>query len=251
MQLRFKQLPKGPLFLGLEGTSFQQVSRFMRQAEALTVAAASKVVGPLYKSPGDNPAQMGDAEAEPPCTASPLYVCDQLIVSDAGQEPDITSDLNGLGWLRVDGFAAHRRRVEESLGSPVTDKVYTVCLWSISQIVDTIHWTTGIPGFPRVGSEKLGWAPPNIGVLYELADPEGSEHDAKKETRHLISRKNYYARFAFWSTLKPPAEQHLRKVLQLRDEVEQERPSKDASSTSCFAWLGDWANLACCTGPRD
>mmetsp|Transcript_146957 Transcript_146957/g.366530 ORF Transcript_146957/g.366530 Transcript_146957/m.366530 type:complete len:434 (-) Transcript_146957:67-1368(-) len=253
MQLRFKQVPKGPLFLGLEYTTYQPLSAFIRRAEALIVASVSRIMGPVYKSPGDDPAAMGDAEAEPPCAAVPVYAFDQLVVSEAGEEPDITSSLEGLGWLRADGLAAYRRQVEATVGAPSTDKVYTLCTWSVSQMIDTINWTVGIPGGLRLDATKLAGAPPTIAALYELDDIEGSELDAQQEKRHLISRRRYYARFAYWSALRPPQTDHLRKVLQLQDTpATQDTVERDVSSGwGSLGWLERWSQFFCCVSPRN
>jgi len=253
MQLRFKQLPKGPLFLGLEYTTYQHLSAFVRRAEALIVASVSRIMGPVYKSPGDDPAEMGGAEAEPPCAAVPVYAFDQLIVSDVGAEPDITSSFEGLGWLRADGLAAYRKQVEATVGSPSFDKVYTLCTWSVSQMIDTINWTVGIPGGLRMDATRLAGAPPTIAVLYELADSEGSKHEAPQtETRHLISRKCYYARFAYWSAKRPPQADHLHKVLQIQDAPLEESVEKDADSRwASSRWLAGFSRILCCVSPRD
>jgi hypothetical protein len=257
MQLRFKQLPKGPLHLGFEYTKYQRLPALVKRAEALIVASVSRIMGPVYKSAGDDPAAMSGVEAEPPCASVPVYAFDQLIVSEVGEEPDITSSLEGSGWLRADGLAAYRQRVESTLGTPSADKVYTMCVWSVSQMIDVLNWTVGVPGGLRMDANRLIGAPPMVVALYEL-DCE----DGQQDTRHLISRKTYYARFAYWSAMSLPEPEHLRKVLQLPEKSELGDDEDETLVHSEYTCAGFWArlgwscdgfslsNLISCAGPR-
>jgi len=132
IQLRFKQLPKNPLFVGLEMEGYKRMPLLVRRAESALVATATKLLGPVYRSHGDDPSKADGAEVEPPCVSVPLYACDRMIVSDVGEEPDITSSLQGLGALRAGGFTAFREHVNATLDDVSTDKVYTFCIWSVS-----------------------------------------------------------------------------------------------------------------------
>jgi len=232
----------------LEYSTFQRLPLLVRRAEAMIVAAVNKILGPVYKSSGDDPAQMGGAEAERPCWALPRCALDQLIVSERGAEPDITSSLEGMGWLRANGMSAFSRQVDECMGGLSTDKVYTFGLWSVSRIFDVLNWTLGLPAGPRLDFGRLGAAPPCFLGFYELSAPQDS---TQRDARHLISRKRYYIRTAFWSTSAPPEPAHLRTALQSKAD---EKPasiaikSKSAQKLGRFwAWASD---LMCCCSSR-
>jgi len=91
--------------------------------------------------------------------------------------------------------------MKAALGSLSTDKVYTFCLWGVSQFLDCIRWeiTGGVLPGMTLDFNRLCGSPPAYLGIYELAK-QGAE------TRHLKSRKRSYLRVAAWSDLHAPPE---------------------------------------------
>merc|ERR1740121_715997 len=72
---------------------------------------------------------------------------------------------------------------------------YTFCFWGPSQLADAINWRSQGKDF-----RDYGIFPPCYLAMYALKpNPPG-----RTEWRHLDSRKDYFFRAAYWSTLAPP-----------------------------------------------
>lgn len=198
MQLRFKVIPKGPLYFGVELENFVPVPLPLRQAQKALVTSCRKIVGDCYHSAGDDPAST-EGEPEPPVFVMPLWAVDQFLVSESGAEPDLTGDLEGMGMRRVEGVDAYIRAMKAVARSFSTTSVYTFCFWGVSQFLDCMKWeiSGGLPGV-RFDLNRLCGPPPIFLTMYDL--PAGQ----KTEQRHLQSLKRHFCRVAVWSALHSP-----------------------------------------------
>jgi len=224
-QLRVKRAPKKPLVFGIELAEYVPVSGWAKRIQQMTVAMLRKVVGnDLYHSAGEDPNTV-QGEAERPVFAMPLWAFDQLIISEPGQEPDITS-VEGLGMLRTEGRVNFIRTMNSL--QLQTDKVYTFSFWCISRFVDVLNWNLlgVVPG--GIDFNVFCGRPPVHIVIYSLEDSKEDD----RETRHLQSRKKYFSNMALWSTKVPPTRPQLRAMLQ-DGEVAAVEEDTDVQSRWC------------------
>mmetsp|Transcript_13625 Transcript_13625/g.24026 ORF Transcript_13625/g.24026 Transcript_13625/m.24026 type:complete len:387 (+) Transcript_13625:81-1241(+) len=203
VQVQFKALPKGKICFGLEmqpSSAGESKSFAVQQVQRLLLSAIRAAIGnDFYHTTGDNP-KTTVGEVEPPAFIMPLWAVDQFIVSEAGEEPALSSDLEGLGKRRTSGTRAYIDAMNSMLENLSLDKVYTFCFWGVSPFVDVINWELkGLwPGF-RMDAQKLSGEPLVYVVAYDLAESE------KRCTRHVPSRKRYFFKVALWSALRPVA----------------------------------------------
>lgn len=252
LQVRFKRLPKGPLYFGLEMCpTSKKVSVRANYARNLLLQAIRGAIGhEFYQSSGDDPVTT-DGEAEPPTFAMPLWAIDQFHVARAGEEPDITGNLDCLGVRRTDGLTDYIRLLQTTMDNLDCDNVYTFCVWGVSRFVDVIKWELCglMPGF-RLGINNLCHRPPINVCMYELP---GVDKDSS-DKRHLVSRKQYLLKVALWSALQPAPSDVLRELIgsvRLEDD--------DSAESGPTAWAGSLTSrfgsvvgaMACCTGARD
>jgi len=262
-QLEFKKIPERSLVFGLELQQYVPLSPWARQLQGWVVKLLQQCVGNnLYHSAGDDPTCIY-GEAELPTFVMPLWAFDQVIISQAGQEPDIQGSLEGLGIRRTDCLSSFVKEMSELTFEP--GKVYTFSFWSISRFLDAVNWQmVGLaPGFSKISFDTFCGSPPVNLTIYELADSADPA-----ENRHLPSRKCYYFRAAIWSSLRRPAPLRLAE-LGIQDSVFASNSSEEESSESrrsCFpfgvervnwrdAWLEPLTGLAshvgcACVGPR-
>lgn len=226
-QIRVKRPPKRALVFGLELSEYVPVSGWARRIQSMTVSTLRGVVGKdLYHSCGDSPGQV-EGEAERPVFVMPMWAFDQLIVSQAGEEPDIR-DIESLGVLRTSGRADFIKRLSSLEMEP--GKVYTLAFWCISRFVDVVNWQMMgvVPG--GVSFNTFCGKPPVHIVIYEVDDTRDS-----KDTRHLPSRKTYWFDLALWSSKEPPSASSLRALL---PEAEHERqvscPEENQQGWCCW-----------------
>eukprot|EP00443_Scrippsiella_acuminata_P070782 CAMPEP_0115545532 /NCGR_PEP_ID=MMETSP0271-20121206/92655_1 /TAXON_ID=71861 /ORGANISM="Scrippsiella trochoidea, Strain CCMP3099" /LENGTH=438 /DNA_ID=CAMNT_0002978887 /DNA_START=24 /DNA_END=1340 /DNA_ORIENTATION=+ len=233
VQMRFKVLPKGPLFFGIECPWVDSPSSYVG---AMIRKAISKAVGDdFYASWGDNPEGLAQGqEAEPTTFVMPLWAMDQFHVADLGQEPSLTGSLDDVGIRRTDGAAAYARAVNAMLKELSTDKVYTVAFWGPSRFVDVINWQFSglIPGF-QCDFGKLMGDPPLYTVMYELQKAESGSGGSPScnDGRHVPSRKRYFFNVALWTALRPPPAETLRK-LGVKEELKAAPRSVGSSRSS-------------------
>lgn len=241
VQCRFKRPPKGTPLFGIEAMDYVPSSAAGRMVMKMLIGMVKAVAGSdIYKSSGDDPAAT-DGEVEPPTFAMPLWACDQLIVSQRGEEPDLTGSLEGLGILRSDGVKAYMKELSEKLLEASPDKVYTFGIWGISRFLDCISWEVCnvVPG-RRIPFDSLGGTTPMNIVCYELDE----EMCTPQDRRHLRSRKNYFFSVALWSGLRPPA-QHVLEDLGIREHEDDGPPAPKKTRAR-----GSWEAFACCAGSR-
>lgn len=210
VQVRFKKLPTGRIFIGLETRNFPSTAARGKAMQRLLLRAIQAAVGSdFYQSDGDNPGTTA-GEAEPPCFGLPLWAADQLIVTEAGATPpDLTQDLSGMGIKRTDGLKPYRSAMEAAFADLSLDRVYTFSFWGVSQFLDVGGWQVRMPMGIRSNINSMLREGPIFVVFYELADRAAGDSDM----RHLVSQKRYIFNVALWSTLQPPAPEYLRDLL--------------------------------------
>mmetsp|Transcript_16336 Transcript_16336/g.30028 ORF Transcript_16336/g.30028 Transcript_16336/m.30028 type:complete len:313 (+) Transcript_16336:1-939(+) len=200
IQMRFKTLPRGRLHFGIELDNYVHVSGMAKQVQKMVTSSIRSVLGcNIYHSVGDDPATT-TGEVEAPTFVMPLWSFDQFVESKLGDEPDILGSLEGIGMRRTDGLAAYLKAMQITMDNLSTDRVYTFCIWGISQFLDCMSWELRVPQLfgARMDFNKLcGSAPVFVG-MYEL------KGTSDKDQRHLASRKQYYIHVAMWSEQQPP-----------------------------------------------
>ncbi|CAK9045214.1 Hypothetical protein SCF082_LOCUS25572 [Durusdinium trenchii] len=231
VQMRLKEVPKSKLYFGIELADCEAASATARQMKAVLIRAVQGVIGDFYYSDGEDPSEvMPGEEVEPSTFVMPLWAFDQFMVSEAGEEPEITGDLTNVGMLRKDGLKAYAKELQKCINEFSKDKVYTFCIWGISQFLDCIRWEVGgiFPGmtanFSRFGLKVINIA------IYEMP---GEHPDA----RHLRSRKRYFLNVAMWSILHSPEKRLLDEFLG-PDEIEETKPQSPRAMDV----------FACCSG---
>ncbi|CAJ1343476.1 unnamed protein product [Effrenium voratum] len=168
VQMRLKQVPSSKLYFGIELADCEAAAATARQMKAVLIRAVQGVIGDFYYSDGEDPAQV-DGEAEPSTFVMPLWAFDQFVASEAGEEPEITGDLSKVGFRRSDGLKAYVQELKSCVQNFSTDKVYTFCIWGVSQFLDCIRWEArGIfPGM-TVNFSRFGLKPPLNIAIYDM-----------------------------------------------------------------------------------
>lgn len=237
LQLRFKRVPSSKLFFGLELEDYEPASATGRHMKTVLMKAVQRVVGDFYYADGDDPSEINNGdEPEPPTFVMPLWAFDQFIVSEVGQEPDITGDLEGVGIRRTDGLKSYIRELKAATDNLSTSKVYTFCIWGVSQFLDCMNWEVRgiLPGM-RFGFSSFGLRPPVKIVIYEIPEQHA-------DPRHLVSRKRYYLQVAMWSMLHPPTPERLRRLLGSFADA------KSATLPKKYSFSGALDFFGCCVG---
>jgi len=230
VQLQFKRMPDRPPVFGIELEEYVRLSPWSRQVQSWVVKLLQRVVGnDLYHTNGDDP-KTTRGPVESPAFIMPLWAFDQVIVSEPGEEPDITQSLDGMGVLRNAGRSAFMQRMAELKFEP--GKLYTLNFWCISRFLDTVHWEmVGVAPGTKIGFNTFCTRPPVRVCIYELLDDPAMP----REVRHLRSRKRYYWQVAFWSSANRPSRQRLEELLSDAPEERPEVPPAPASTSTPVA----------------
>lgn len=226
LQLRFKKVPER-LFFGVELGNYVPISGTSRAVQKALVSACRKIVGDCYHTPGDDPSCTA-GECELPTFVMPLWAFDQFEVSDPGNEPDLTGDLEKVGRRRTEGVRSYIRAMGDTIKSFSTEKVYTFCFWGVSPFLNCIKWEICGTMFPvKIDFNKLCGKPPVYITIYDLP----GVRDTDSDQRHLPSRKRHYLRVATWSGPRPAsldgAEAEDPVVAAASVEAEAELPAED------------------------
>eukprot|EP00440_Ansanella_granifera_P039133 gb/GFBE01042453.1/.p1 GENE.gb/GFBE01042453.1/~~gb/GFBE01042453.1/.p1 ORF type:complete len:408 (+),score=78.47 gb/GFBE01042453.1/:1-1224(+) len=242
IQLRFKRVPTSKIYFGIELSDCAEASAMGRHLKAVLVRAVQSVVGAdFYYTDGETPSQVGEGEeAEPPTFVMPLWAFDQFVVSEVGQEPDLTGDLEGVGMRRTEGLKAYVRELKACIEGFSTDKVYTFSIWGVSQFLDCMRWEAKgiIPGMSFPFS-RFGLRPPLNIAIYEIPG-------IYPDKRHLVSRKRYYLSVAMWSMLEPPGADKLRELL--GDHVDARKSDSSTKQRRQSPLTRAMDVFACCGG---
>lgn len=200
-ELRFRfhfkrRVSLSDLFFGAELEEYVPVNAATKRVMDLSVAGMRQVVGDrLYHTLGD---ESGDGERERPAILLPLWAFDQFIETAEGETPPDLTDPNlpAYGHKRVGQIREYKRMIDGLDLRP--GPTFTFCFWGVSRFCDVMLWqASGIPIFTPIDLNLYCGKPPLNLVLYTL---KGDEEDK----RHLQSRKTYYFRCCFWSSLKRP-----------------------------------------------
>merc|ERR1712066_1133847 len=103
----------------------------------------------------------------------PLWAVDQVVVSEAGSEPDLMGDLEGVGRRRVEGVDAYIRAMKAVARSFSTNNVYTFCFWGVSQFIDCMWWEICGGILPGVRLNRLCGPPPIFLSIYDMPEKSG------------------------------------------------------------------------------
>lgn len=223
VQVRFKQPNKKTIFFGLEFLPSDPGAKVSWAAEKIKHVMLGAIRGQIgnefHHSSGDDPSSVV-GEAEPGTIALPLWALDQFHIADPGTEPDLGSDLNGVGTRRTEvGVKKYAQLMKELQNNLSSEKVYTFCFWGVAQFLDVMNWEMcGIFPGVRIPANSLCGKPPVYVVAYQLADPES------EEKRHLISRKCYYFKVALWSNKVPPNPSLLRELTLKKEDAVSAAP---------------------------
>lgn len=235
LQLQFKEPPQSQLYFGLMLGGYVPISFLQRQVQKNLVAACRALVGDFYHSPGDDP-RCTDGELEPPTFVMPIWAFDQMVVSDIGEEPDLTGDLGRFGIKRTDGLSNYIRTVRAASATFRTDKVYTFCFWGLSKFLDCVNWDICGSFLPmRFNFNNLCGEPPIYIAMYEMPSVTSNHTDR----RHLPSLKKYFFHVAMWSNFRPPSSDVLRQY-ESNDQNSKEhaqvnlRKQAPVVGSSCF-----------------
>lgn len=244
VQVRFKRKPSGPLYFGVEASNkMVKPTAWTKHLVNATVKLLRTVAKDTYLARGDDPAVV-KGELEKPAFVMPMTAFDQIIVSEAGQEPDIMGDLQGLGILRSEDYKGFCRSISELDLGP--GKTYTFCFWCISRFLNATRWEVAsvIPGCNINFSSLCGPAP--VGLVWYEIDADARRPDGTAETRHLKSLKRSLFRMDFWSSLyRPPAE----KLHQLLDPEApaSKLPTRDVEEFAAMQSYLPSIFKTCCT----
>lgn len=203
MQFKFKKpVPRRKLLFGIELEEYVPVDAGSRRVMDTTVRMMRSVVGnELYHSVGDDPAVV-TGELERPVFMMPLWAFDQFIETPAGEDPPDLSDpeFSEMGCLRSQSKSQFCKIINElDLDNETT---YTFAFWGISHFLDVINWEVQkVVPLMSINFNSFCGKPPVYLVLYTLGEPA-----SPGEERHLQSRKSYYFRLPFWSSIKPPSQ---------------------------------------------
>ncbi|CAE7670990.1 unnamed protein product [Symbiodinium sp. CCMP2592] len=249
-ELRFRFQLKRPLsqsdlFFGAELEEYVPLSAATKRAMDLSVSGMRLVVGDrLYHSPGDP--ENVEGERERPAITLPLWAFDQYIVTPEGEAPpELTDpDLPNMGHKRFGQLREYRRSLDAL--ELVPGPTFTFCFWGVSRFCDVLQWqATGIPMFTPLDLNQYCGRPPLHFVLYTLTDKG-------EETRHLQSRKTYFFRCGFWSSLRRPGSDVVRhfagKSLDvLRGTTKARKSQQSNAGTSAGVTLFGINLFQCCS----
>jgi len=219
-QLKFKTPVQGDVFIGLEQDRYEPVSWVQRCAASSVLAALRGASGgAMYHSYGDDPSESSsETETERPAVVFLLSLIDQLIVTPEGEQPPSLSDPSfpDYGLTKANDRKAFRTALADL--ELVPGPTYSFGFWSVSQFCDGIRWQAPMRGLmPKVNFQDIGIHPPCFFVMYSL---KPQAEDEKSDRRHLDSRKSYYVRLAYWSSLVPPDPLRARELQQPEKRVD-------------------------------
>jgi hypothetical protein len=197
-QMQFKKIPEGRMFVGLALDRYVKVGKKANWAMGVVVASCRSIIKDLYHSFGDDPTKMDPgAEVEPHTFVMPFWAFDQMVVSELGEEPDVAGDLEGLGTRRTQGVKEYIRLMDSTLENLSTDKVYTFCIWGLSQFADWMTWEIcggKLLAGTRLSLNQVVGDRPILVTIYALEEDNNAEY-----RRHVASRKQDCLQVAFWS----------------------------------------------------
>lgn len=248
IQLCFRQKVDGEIFFGAEQDRYYPIGRAQRCVGDSVIGMLRRAATGMYQSHGDDP-EATQGEKERPGIVFPLWVMDQLIISEPGEAPPSLTDPDfaQLGRTKSSNRPAMRQAISNlDFKEGVT---YTFGFWCISQFVDAIGWCSRAPRrglLPEVGLRELGTHPPAFITMYALKPREDWANDpSTSDRRHLDSRKTYLFRVALWSSKMPPEQRRLQELTD-RVQVKGLRPRVGLSAEEAERARRRQAARCCC-----
>lgn len=204
MRGKFRRKPSGLFTVGIVMHDFDYstpLSSFAAWLSTLGLTPLEQVVGTSLKfTMGDRAEVAKQPDAEVAHIVGDMAVFDQVIVTEAGEEPPpLCGPLENLGIARGKLGSSKWAETTKQIASTIdTEKTYTFCFWSCSRFVDVIGdaLVNLIPFMPSLGLSYmvLGDWPAHF-VVYELQGAQGSVTSAK----HPEHKKKYFVDLMFWS----------------------------------------------------
>jgi len=211
IQIRFKEMPGGPLRMGIELDEYVPFRGMNKLTMQAVMATLKLIVGDdLHHSIGDDPSQTV-GEAERPIFSMPMWAFDQFIETPEGQMPPslIDPSFMQMGIKREDNVSEFTRTLNATKFRP--GPTYSFSFFRLSTLIDNILWQIGnaIPGV-AVSFNKFCGRPPVHIAIYTLRPATA---DKEFEHRLLDSRKCYHFHLAFWSSLCPPPKWRMQQLI--------------------------------------
>eukprot|EP00930_Biecheleria_cincta_P021732 TRINITY_DN16015_c0_g1_i1.p1 TRINITY_DN16015_c0_g1~~TRINITY_DN16015_c0_g1_i1.p1 ORF type:complete len:400 (-),score=45.08 TRINITY_DN16015_c0_g1_i1:139-1287(-) len=240
LQLKFREPVDGEVIFGCEQDRYYHVPTVEKYISSTVIGLLRTAAGDaMYQTHGDDPRHVR-GETERPQIMFPLWVMDQLIVSEEGEEPpDLTDpEFSSFGVLRAEDRRKHREVLKRMEFRP--GPTFTFGFWCIAQFVDAIGWKVPARGvIPQVKLNEIGTHPPCYITMYALRpQEEWSNVQGKRDTRHLDSRKIYIWRVALWSSLLPPESNREQELLSkgATDMKKEASPGRNSLSRRGNGW---------------
>jgi len=238
LQLHFRDsVPAENVFFGCEQDRYYPVGTVERYISSSVIALLRHASADnMYQSHGEDPASV-QGESERPHVCFPLWVMDQLIVTEEGQQPPKLNDpdFSTYGIVR----AKDRKAMQQALSGLdfKPGRTFTFGFWCIAQFVDAIGWRVPARGvIPEVKLNEIGTHPPIYVTMYLLrSQDQWTDVQNYRDARHLDSRKIYIWRVSLWSSALPPP-------LERQKELKAAAPRRRASS-------GEMRSDALCSFP--
>ncbi|CAL1173791.1 unnamed protein product [Cladocopium goreaui] len=207
LQLRFRDcVSADSVYFGCEQDRYYHVGTVERYISSSVISLLRHASADnMYQTHGEDPASVR-GEAERPTIAFPLWVMDQLIITEEGEEaPKLDDpDFSTYGIIR----AQNRKGMQEALHGLEfkPGRTFTFGFWCIAQFVDAIGWRVPARGvIPEVKLNEIGTHPPIYVTMYLLRpQDQWTDVQGRRDTRHLDSRKIYIWRVSLWSSALPP-----------------------------------------------
>jgi hypothetical protein len=221
IQFTLKRDIKGAeVYIGLAMDEYPNLSWLADKAGLLMIQSFQRFASGLYFSRGDDPKKV-KGEHERRQIVFPLWIMDQLIITEEGDTPPDLCDpgFPTKGIIKADDRGAFSKAMQDLKLTPGT--TYTFGLWAPAQLVDVIRWQTHGKDLRSVGV-----SPPCFLTMYALKpNPPGST-----ETRHLDSRKDHIINCATWSSLVLPDARRAQELSARRSSLEKGLPEHERKS---------------------
>jgi len=194
-QIRFKKVPKGPIFLGCETESTIKISRFTKGLVGFLLGMIRRINSGFHYSFGTkdlNEDQLQSGNYEKTHLSFPVEASmDRVVITKPGEEPPT------LGEELHESFESVRRRRRMGFGSVEwnTEDTFTMCLWNA--YMDWIKWKTmNVPGCRPFPLSNVTGAQPVYLCVYELNNVTPQEY-RKQKPGHTQKSLSHYARIEF------------------------------------------------------
>mmetsp|Transcript_39603 Transcript_39603/g.84423 ORF Transcript_39603/g.84423 Transcript_39603/m.84423 type:complete len:367 (+) Transcript_39603:76-1176(+) len=239
-EFRWQVTPKEPMkaadaFFGVEQDCYRPVTAMARIVSNNLLWAVRKICQ-VYKSDGDDPAKC-KGEIERPTIVWSLQTVDQIIITAPGEAIPRLNDPNfsQFGLTRADDRRKFKEVIENLELKP--GYTYSFGFWCVSRFIDAVGWqSTGSTVAPSVKFQDIGILPPCYFVFYQLKPSLQPGDD-----RHLDSRKVYWYKVAYWSSLHAVSATRAAELTQhtLLDSAQRQlstTSSKSSRARACFCW---------------